>query len=336
MGVAMAKVLQFHEHGGIEKLKLEEISVGKPTADEVLIHVDAFALNRSDIGFMSGIYTTETLGFPSRLGSEVSGTVVDIGPEVRNLRVGDKVGTIPFPGNNRYGVSGEMALAPEYVVTLSPPGLSAEEAASIWMQYLTAYFAFCEKLKLVADEHVFLPAASSSAGLGAIQFANMLGATTIAATRTAEKADFISAAGADYVIVSDEENVAARLLEITGGAGVRVAYDPVYGSYVGKYIAGMSVHGQIISYGVLDEDIFQLPVNMFYRQATVLHYYSMYNHVRDPAQLARGKAMVYGGLASAQLRPIIDGVFALDQYMDAYRHMLSNRQRGKIVVKVAE
>ncbi len=331
----MAKVLQFHKHGDIENLKLEEIEVRKPIADEVLIQVDAFALNRSDIGFMSGIYTTETTGFPSRIGSEVSGTIVDIGPEVGGLRIGDSVGTIPFPGNNRYGVSGEMAIAPEYVVTPSPAGLSAVEAASVWMQYLTAYFAFCEKLTLNAGEYVFMPAASSSAGLGAIQFANMLGATTIAATRTAEKVDFISAAGADHVIVSDEEDVAARLLEITEGAGVRVAYDPVYGSYVGKYIAGMSMHGQIISYGVLDEDIFQLPVNMFYRQATVLHYYSMYNHVMDPAQLARGKAMVYGGLASAQLRPTIDSVYALDQYMDAYCHMLSNRQRGKIVVKVA-
>jgi len=60
----------------------------------------------------------------------------------------------------------------------------------------------------------------------------------------------------------------------------------------------------------------------------------MYNHVMDPAQLARGKAMVYGGIASGHLRPIIDSVFPFDCYLDAYRHMLSNTQRGKIVVKV--
>jgi NADPH:quinone reductase-like Zn-dependent oxidoreductase len=76
------------------------------------------------------------------------------------------------------------------------------------------------------------------------------------------------------------------------------------------------------------------PYVHFWRRAARVYFYSMYNHVMDPAQLARGKAMVYGGIASGHLRPIIDSVFPFDCYLDAYRHMLSNTQRGKIVVKV--
>ena len=329
----MARVLRFHENGDIfEQLKLETVPDRDPVGDEVLIQVDAFALNRADIMFVQGYYTTDSY-LPSRLGSEVSGTVLAVGPDVKHVAVGDSVGTIPYPGNNRYGVHGETAIVPEYVVTLSPVNLSSVEATSIWMQYLTAYFAFCEYTKLNTGDAVFFSAATSSAGLGGIQLANMLGVTTIAATRTRAKADFLQEAGADHVIVTDEEDVTQRILDITDGRGVQVAYDPVFGSYIEKYGMAMSKHGLIISYGLLESDL-TLPYVHFWRQATSIYFYSMYNHVMDAVQLARGKAMISGGVASGQLRPIVDRVFGFEQYLDAYRHMLSNTQMGKIVVQV--
>lgn len=328
----MARVLRFHEHGNIlDKLKLEAIPESDPVGDEVLIQVDAFALNRADIMYVDGYYTTEA-SLPSRIGSEVSGTVLAVGPDVSRVAVGDRVSTIPYPGNNIYGVNGETALVQEYVVTPTPPGASAEEAASIWMQYLTAYFAFCEHTRLSAGDYVFFSAATGSAGLGGIQLANMLGATTIAATRTRAKHDFLVEAGADHVIVSDEEDVAQRILEITDGQGVGIAYDPIFGTYVERYGMAMARHGLIISYGLLAQDL-TLPYVYFWRRATRVYFYSMYNHVMDPAQLARGKAMITGGVASGALRPIIDRVFGLDDYLAAYQHMLSNTQKGKIVVR---
>jgi len=331
--LTMPRILRFHEHGLItDKLRMEEVSDRQPVRDEVLIQVDAFALNRADVMFVDGYYTTEA-HLPSRIGSEVSGTVLAVGPDVRTVSVGSRASTIPYPRNNAYGVNGETALVQEYVVTPAPPSLSAEEAASIWMQYLTAYFAFCEKLKLEADDAVFFSAASSSAALGGIQLAKMLGVTTIAATRTPAKRDFLLRAGADHVLISSEENVAERILEITNGKGVRVAYDPVFGKYVEGYAQAMSKHGIIINYGLLGADQ-ALPFVSFWQKATTVYFYSMYNHVMDPAQLARGKAMIHGGIASGHLRPIIDSVFPFEQYLDAYRHMLGGTQRGKIVVKV--
>jgi NADPH:quinone reductase-like Zn-dependent oxidoreductase len=145
--------------------------------------------------------------------------------------------------------------------------------------------------------------------------------------------DFLTDAGADHVIISDEEDVAARLLDITAGQGVRVAYDPVSGAYVRRYVEGMRAHGLIILYGSLEKDR-QLPRRQLYQKAINCYYYSMYNHVMDTAQLARGKALIYGGIATGQLRPIIDRVFPLDQFREAYRHLFSNTQTGKIVVRV--
>jgi len=331
----MTRVLRFHEHGLItDKLRMEQIPDRQPVRDEVLIQVDAFALNRADIMFVDGYYTTEAY-LPSRIGSEVSGTVLAVGPDVKIVRAGDRVGTIPYPGNNEYGLDGDTALVQDYVVTPEPAGLSPVEASAVWMQYMTAYFAFCDKVRFAAGDSVFFSAASGSAGLGGIQLARMLGVTTIAATRTREKRDFLLQAGADHVIVSSEEDVAARIMEITHGEGVTVAYDPVSGDYIKQYGPAMRNHGIIISYGLLAPNQV-LPVVDFWRRATTVYFYSMYNHVMDPVQLARGKAMIYGGLATGQLRPIIDSVFPFDRYLDAYRHMLGNTQRGKIVVQVRQ
>ena len=109
----------------------------------------------------------------------------------------------------------------------------------------------------------------------------------------------------------------------------------VSGEYTNQYGPAMHKHGIIISYGLLAPDQV-LPVVHFWRRATTVYFYSMYNHVMDPVQLARGKAMIYGGIATGQLRPIIDSVFPFERYLDAYSHMLSNTQRGKIVVQVRQ
>jgi NADPH:quinone reductase-like Zn-dependent oxidoreductase len=120
---------------------------------------------------------------------------------------------------NQYGMYGEVVLAPIHAVVKHPEGLSAIEAASIWMMFVTAYDALIEDAKITPQDAVVIPGASSSVGLAAIQIANYLGAKSIALTRTSAKRKQLKDVGAKYVIATQEEDLVKEINEITGGQG---------------------------------------------------------------------------------------------------------------------
>src|SRR5471030_2603287 len=176
----------------------------------------------------------EEVKLPARLGYEAAGFVDAVGPDVTGFAVGDAVNTVPAFSQNQYGMYGELVLAPVSAVVKHPPELSFEEAASIWMMFITVYGAFIEAAKLQAGDVVLIPAASSSVGLAAIQLANMVGAVPVALTRTAAKRQSLLDAGAASVIVTDEQDLVVEVMRITNGLGARVVFDPVGGPSLRK------------------------------------------------------------------------------------------------------
>src|SRR5271166_4868583 len=178
----MARVVRFHEIGGPEVLKIEEVEVSPPGKNEVQIRIHALGLNRAESMFRSGQYL-ESPKLPARLGYEAAGTVAAIGPGVQGFKVGEAVSTIPSFSLNDYGLYGDLANAPVHAVTHHPESLAWEEAAAVWMQYVTAYGALIDIAKLTKVDTVVIPAASSSVGLAAIQIANRVGAIPVALTR---------------------------------------------------------------------------------------------------------------------------------------------------------
>src|SRR4051794_35098931 len=178
----MARVVRFHKTGGPEVLQVEDLQVPPPGKGEVQIAVKALGLNRAEAMFRRGQYL-EDPKLPARLGYEAAGTVAALGPGVQGLTVGDAVSTIPSFSLNQYGVYGDLANVPVHAVAHYPKTLSWEEAAAVWMQYLTAYGALVDIAKLTRGDTVLIPAASSSVGLAAIQVANRVGAVPVALTR---------------------------------------------------------------------------------------------------------------------------------------------------------
>ena len=144
----MPRVVRFYQTGGPEVLKIETVDVPKPAAGEVRIAVKALGLNRAESMFRLGQYL-EQPQFPARLGYEAAGTVESVGAGVSGLKPGDAVSTIPAFSQNQYGVYGDLVVVPAAAVAKHPPTLSWEEAAAIWMQYLTAYGALIDIAKLV-------------------------------------------------------------------------------------------------------------------------------------------------------------------------------------------
>lgn len=330
----MAKVMRFHQIGGPDVLQVEDWTPPPLKRGEVLFDVAAFALNRADVLFHQGLhYTLPDL--PSRLGSEACGTVVAIGEGVERFRVGDKVSTIPF-ANTRYGVHGEQAVAREDFLGPWPEGLRAREATSVWMQYLTGYYPIVDIGKAKEGDYVLVSAASSSAGLGAIEIARDAGAIVIGTTRSGSKSKAILAAGAHHVIATQKENVAERILEISDGKGVRVIYDAVGGSLYDQYTDALAQDAIVFLYGLLDGEPAKVDVVKMVRKNAIIYPYSMFNEVRDPAKLERGMSYILRRLQDGRFTPRVDEtLFTMDNPVDAYHYMLQGEQIGKIVVQVS-
>ncbi|MHB1399608.1 MAG: zinc-dependent alcohol dehydrogenase family protein [Trichloromonadaceae bacterium] len=329
----MPKIVRFHETGAAEVLKLEEVPLTEPGPGEVRLQVEAIGLNRAEVMFRQGQYL-ETPELPSRIGYEAAGIVDAVGPGVIGVRIGDRVSTIPSFAMGRYGVYGESAIVPASAVARYPEHLSPMEGTAIWMQYLTAYGALVEFGRIKMGDPVLITAASSSVGLAAIQITRAAGALAIATTRGADKKQFLLDAGADQVIVTDEEDLVKRVMAMTDGKGARMVFDPVAGPFLETLAAAAAPGGTIFEYGALSTQPTPFPLFAALGKGLTLRGYTLFEIVRDPEKLARGKQYIYDGLKSGALKPHIDRTFPLSAIVEAHRYMESNRQKGKIVIKV--
>ena len=328
----MSLIVRMHQHGGPEVLSLEDVTLPAPGAGEVRIRVEAIGLNRSEAMFRSGKYPIKPQ-LPCFVGYEAAGVVESFGPDVTGLAPGDRVCVLPNYRLGDYGVYGEQAIVPARSVVAAPPGLSPAEAASVWMQYFTAW-AILEPGKAGLGDHVLIPAASSSVGLAAIQLANWAGAVPIALTRSSAKAVALTAQGAKHVVATGETDLAAAVMKITGGKGANVAFDPVGGPYVETLAGAMSEDGVLIIYGSLSGQPTPYPHWPAAMKSLSLRGWVASYIWNDPARYARVRALILRGLADGHLKPVIAKTFPLRQIAEAHAYLESNAQVGKVVVTV--
>ncbi|WP_341705069.1 zinc-dependent alcohol dehydrogenase family protein [Ferrovibrio sp.] len=329
----MTRVVRFHELGGPEVLQIETIDMPAPGPGEIRIRVKALGLNRAEAMVRSGSYIMQP-DLPSGLGFEAAGIIDAVGRDVAGFAPGDAVSVIPPQSMTDWPAYGELATFPASLVVRHPPALNWEEAAAVWMQYVTAYGALIDIAGLRKDEFVVITAASSSVGLAAIQIANMVGAIPIAVTRTGAKRQALLQAGAAHVVASAEEGLGSRLPEIAGPDGVRVVFDPVGGPAFEPLTAAMARGGILLEYGALSAEPTPFPLGTVLGKSLTLRGYLIHEITADPERLEAAKAFVLKGLASGALRPVIARIFPFEQIVEAHRFLESNEQFGKIVVTV--
>ncbi|HKU90540.1 MAG TPA: zinc-dependent alcohol dehydrogenase family protein [Steroidobacteraceae bacterium] len=326
----MSKIVRIHEQGPPEVLRIEDLEVGAPAAGEVRVRIEAIGLNRSEAAFRAGLYPVRPR-LPSPMGYEACGVIEAVGDDVKGLESGQRVCVLPTYRLGEYGVYAERAIVPARSVMPAPPGLTAIEAASIWMQYLTA-MAIIEVAQATVGDYVIIRAASSSVGLAAMQLANWAGATPIAATRRSTKRQALLDQGAKHVIATEESDLVDEVMKITGGRGARIVFDPVGGPYVETLAQAMAVDGTLFIYGGLSgQPTIHPHWPAAFKNLSIRGWVAstIWNH---PERFARAKALVSRGLAEGKLEPVIARTFELDEIVQAHRFLESNEQIGKIVV----
>jgi NADPH:quinone reductase-like Zn-dependent oxidoreductase len=329
----MSRVVTFSEFGGSEVLEIQQVDVPLPGPTEVRIRVKAIGLNRAESMWRTGNYV-EPVRLPARLGYESSGIVEAVGAEVRNVKIGDSVSTVPSFSLNDYGMYGELVLAPAHAVVKHESFVSFEDATAIWNPLITPYGAFVESGVLRAGDTVLIPAASSSVGIGAIQMAKMVGAIPIAMTRTRAKRERLLEEGAAHVIVTDEQDLVEEVLRITNGQGARFAFEPVGGPLFPKLVSAMAEEGTIFVYGALSDETTPLPMIEVLAKRIVIRGYNLFATTTNPVKQKAAVDFIFDGIRKGALRPIISKRFTFDQIQDAHRELEKNQHIGRIVVSV--
>ena len=329
----MSRVVRFHRLGGPEVLQIEEIPDRALKEGELRVRIEAIGLNRAEQMYRAGVYL-QTPVLPSRNGCEASAIVMEVGPGVSGFRVAEPISIIPNFSLNDYGVYAEVAVVPAYAVVKRPKGLTAVEAAAVWMAYVTAYGALIDIAKIGKGDAVVITAASSSVGLAAIQIVNSVGAISIATTRTNAKASALKSAGAAHVVVTEEQDLVKSINTITNGKGARIVFDPIGGQGVDKLAQATSPGGTLFLYGGLSLEPTIFPVASAFMKGLSLRGYVLFEILGDKARREAAIAFITKGLEAGALKPVIAKTFPFDSIVEAHRYLESNVQVGKIVVTV--
>lgn len=331
----MHKAWVMHDYSGFEGLSLESFPDEEPGPGQARLRIEAFALNWGDMDLMEDRYSYSFSSFPARIGMEAAGIVEAIGPGVEGIEIGKRYSTLPHFYDNR-GASAESLVVDTRYLTPAPPGLSAVESASIWMQYLTAYYPVVELAKAAPGRVILVTAATSTAGASALEIGRLFGATMIGTTRYEYNRSYLEEAGADHVVITDESNdgFAQKLMELTDGHGIDAAYDAIGGGLMNHYVGALAKNARIFFYGMLDKDFPQIPYAALFQSNALFQAYSVFNYIEDDEMCAKGIKWVNEALDRGDISPTLDRVYPMEEYIDACRYLREPRKsHGKVIIE---
>ena len=324
------KAVQIKSFGDPDQLFIGEYETPAPAENEILVKVEATALNRADTLQRIGKYPPPKGDSPI-MGLEMSGTVVEVGDAVIHWKVGDSV--CGLLGGGGYA---EYAVIPERLALPWPEGLNAVEAASIPEVFLTAFQALRWLAHLQQGEQVLIHAGGSGVGTAAIQLAKVMGGHPIV-TASAGKHNLCLELGAELAIDYKAESFAERLEEYTDGKGVNVVIDFIGGPYLQQNLEVMGLEGRMVLLAFLGGvKVDQLNIAPVLRKrlqiiGSTLRARDLDYKIRLSSDLQQ---FAWPLFANGQLRPIIDKVYDWSDVVEAHRYMESNQSKGKIVLKV--
>lgn len=323
------------DYTGYKGLVLQECELQQPGPSEVRLRIEAFALNWGDADLMLDHYSFSFERFPARIGMEACGIVDALGEGVTGIELGDRYCTLPYFYFNK-GASADFVVIETKYITKAPEGLSAVECASIWMQYLTAYFPLTDYIQAGPESTILIPAATSTAGNAALQIGKMMGANMIGTTRYAYNKVFLLESGASHVFVDDgTTDIAKAIYEFSEGKGFDLAFDCIGKGMMNRYSKAVARDGIIVLYGWLSGEEPSVPIlDMIVKNAS-FRPYSLFNYVDNVEKCEEGRKFVYKGIEDGLLIPKVDKVYPMESYREAWDYLRNPRKNhGKVVIQV--
>jgi len=323
----MAHAVRFHETGGPDVLRWEEVDVGDPGPGQVRLRHEAVGLNFADTYFRSGLYP---VALPAGIGVEAAGVVEALGPGVTNVAVGDRVTYTGFL-NTLGAYSTERLIGAAPLVRL-PAGIGCETAAAMTMRGLTSAYLLRRIHAFAPGDTILLHAAAGGVGLIVSQWAKLLGLTVIGTVSSEHKAAVARAHGCDHTIDYSREDVAKRVRELTGGAGVDVVFDSVGKDTFEGSLDSLKRRGLMVCVGTASGPIPPFdPQRLAMKGSLYLTRPALADYIADPAEKNDLAGELFAHVAAGRIRIEINQRYALQDAAQAHRDLESRKTTGSSV-----
>ncbi len=314
------------EETGLAALHVVEAEIPEPRANEIVVEVEAAALNFSDLLMIDGMYQIRPER-PFTPGQEIAGTVsasvadTEIAPGTR------VAGKVLWGGFADYAVvRADMAIE-------IPEEIAVADAVALPVVYTTALIALVEDARMGADDTVLIHAAAGGVGLAAVQIAKAYGARVIAAATGPAKCELVRAHGADVAVDYGAEDFVAAVADATGGAGADIILDSVGGEVTLKSLRCLARGGQLLIVGFSSGEIAEIPANrLLLRRAVARGIY--WDHDRDAEMVARCVATLIELCLDGRIRPVVDDRYGFDEAPRALEDLGAGRSVGKLVLRM--
>ena len=331
------KSLQCVELGPPDKLQIKEVSDPQIIPDHVIIENKAASVNFPDVLMIQGLYQFQP-ELPFSPGGECSGTIVSIGENVEDLKVGDRVFAM-----TGLGAFSEKILAPKNSVVKIPDSMSFETAAALPMTYGTSLYALKQRADLKEGETLLVLGAAGGVGLATVELGKAMGAKVIAAASTQEKVDLCLKHGADEGFIyptgdlnrDQQKELSSKIKELTGGLGANVVYDPVGDKYSEPCIRATAWDGRYLVIGFAAGEIPKIPINLALLKGMKIvgvfwgAWVGMF-----PEENKKNFLELFDLHSQEKIKPEVSDSFPLEEGAKAIAHLKDRKAKGKVIIKI--
>ena len=322
----MANAIRFYQTGDPEVMRWESVGVGEPGPGEARIRHEAVGLNFADTYFRTGLYPAQ---LPAGLGVAAAGVVEAVGDRVTQVRAGNRV---TYTGSPLGAYSTERVIPAGSLIRL-PDAIPFDTAAAMTMRGLTSAYLLRRIRPLRPGDTVLLHAAAGGVGLILTQWATLLGIRVIGTVSSEEKAAVARARGCEHVVIYTRENVAERVRELTGGAGVPVVFDSIGQATFASSLDSLAPRGLLVCFGTASGpvppiDAMQLAVkgSLFVTRPALADY------IADPAERAELAGELFGHVEAGRITIEINQRYALKDAVQAHHDLEAGRSVGSSVL----
>ncbi len=325
--MSQMKAIRVEEFGEPEVLQYVDVERPEPGEEEVLIEVRSAGVNYADTMRRRNQYV-ESQDLPFTPGSEVAGTVAEVGEGVEDVSIGDRVVSLVGTGGYaEYAVASARGLIP------LPEGLDFDSAAAIPLQGLTAYHCIKTSGALKDGESVLVHAAAGGVGTLSVQVAKLLGAGTVIATASSEeKLDLARSLGADVLIDYTEEDWPERVREATEGKGADIILEMVGSDFPQKNLKCLNVFGRMVVFGAASRERGTIvPAALMKRCQAVVGFY-LPQIMRRPDLFVPSLKEVLAWISTGDLQLTIGGTYPLESTAEAHADLEGRQTTGKLLL----
>ena len=320
------KVVSIKKFGGPEVLEVENVEIGKPGSNEVLVKNLSIGLNFIDTYHRTGLYP---IPLPSGIGLEACGEIEEVGPDVSLFKVGDRVTHASMP----IGAYAEKQIMPEDKLVAVPDGVSSEVASCITLKGITAEYLLHRAYPLKKGDKVLYHAAAGGLGQILCPWANSIGAEVIGTVGSKEKEEIAKKNGCHHVINYTDKNFVEEVEKIVGKNGIDVVYDGVGAKTFEGSIEVLKVRGMMVAFGNASGYVDTLDVKkhinakgLFFTRPSIAHYTVKREELEESAK------KVFAALLTGKFKIEISKKYNLDDVRKAHEDLEGRKLTGPAVI----